>query len=442
MSKIICDICGTAYTETAKQCPICGSVRPGDVQRVTNEVKSDGKVSTGYTYVKGGRFSKSNVKKRSKADNSGKTPSNNSNGQDAKSNRGLVATAIVLLLAIIGVVIYIALRFFAPISDLNNTQGTENNVVISCVDLVLDETEISFDSIGVAKLLNVTVNPENTTDKITYSSEDESIATVSDKGKITAVAEGTTKIVITCGSVVKECVITIQLPEETTLPTVEDTTADATGDTTEDTTEDTTVPDQTVSTDDELRLNRKDITFAYKGESWVLYSGNIAKNLITWTSDNDAIVTFSEGKAVAVGSGMTEVHAEYNGQKVSCIIRCNFTDNSGVVGNGGVSEDGGSTGNGGVSEDGSSSGTVTPVPGAYTIYSPYGKVEDITLKVGESLNLSLKDSAGNVVEATWSSTGSGVSVSGSTIRGEAKTGYAKVIATYNGNGYECIVRVN
>ena len=43
MSKIICDICGTSYPETAKQCPICGCVRPGDVQRVTNEVKSDGK---------------------------------------------------------------------------------------------------------------------------------------------------------------------------------------------------------------------------------------------------------------------------------------------------------------------------------------------------------------------------------------------------------------
>lgn len=441
MSKIICDICGTAYAETAKQCPICGSVRPGDVQRVTNEVKSDGKVSTGYTYVKGGRFSKSNVKKRASGhtpvDNGGKrAPSNKDGGEDTKSNRGLVATAIVLLLAIIGVVIYIALRFFAPISDVgaDNTNNTENNSVVSCTDLVLDETEILFEEIGVAKLLNVTASPENTTDKITYVSQDESIVTVTDKGKVTAVAEGTTKIIITCGDVVKECVVTIQFPEETTLPTVEDTTAD--------TTEDTTVPDETTPTNEDFRLNRKDITFAYKGESWVLYSGSIAKNLITWTSDNEDVVTFKEGKAVAVGSGMTEVHAEYNGQKATCIIRCNFTDNSGVVGNGGVSEDGGSSGNGGISADGGNTGSVTPAPGAYKIYSPYGKVEDITLKVGESLKLSLKDSSGNVVEAKWQSTSSAVSVSGSTIKGAAKTGYAKVIATYNGNGYECIIRVN
>ena len=49
MSKIICDICGTSYPETATQCPICGCVRSGDVQRVTNEVKKDGNDSTGYT---------------------------------------------------------------------------------------------------------------------------------------------------------------------------------------------------------------------------------------------------------------------------------------------------------------------------------------------------------------------------------------------------------
>ena len=27
MSKIICDVCGTRYPETADQCPICGHIR-------------------------------------------------------------------------------------------------------------------------------------------------------------------------------------------------------------------------------------------------------------------------------------------------------------------------------------------------------------------------------------------------------------------------------
>ena len=54
MSKVICDICGTSFPESATQCPICGCVRPAEVVSVpeTEEEK------TGYTYVKGGRFSK------------------------------------------------------------------------------------------------------------------------------------------------------------------------------------------------------------------------------------------------------------------------------------------------------------------------------------------------------------------------------------------------
>ena len=29
MSKIICDVCGTRYPDTAEQCPICGHIRNG-----------------------------------------------------------------------------------------------------------------------------------------------------------------------------------------------------------------------------------------------------------------------------------------------------------------------------------------------------------------------------------------------------------------------------
>ena len=91
-------------------------------------------------------------------------------------------------------------------------------------------------------------------------------------------------------------------------------------------------------------LNRSDITFSKQGESWVVYSGKIAKTDIIWSTDNSNVATIDNGKVVAVGGGTTKIHAEYNGTKVSCIIRCNFTsgsENQGVSGNGGVSEDGG-----------------------------------------------------------------------------------------------------
>ena len=342
MSKIVCDICGTSYAETAKQCPICGSVRPGDAQRVTNEVKKDGTVSTGYTHVKGGRFSKSNVKKRTKAQtgNGSKVAAqNNRNDEDAKSNRGLVLLAIMLLLSIIGVVAYIAVRFFAPISDPNAGNPTDqlgSDINLSCRDMTLDTYAISFDQADIAKLLNVKTTPEKPSEPVTFSSDNESVATVSDKGKITAVAEGTAKITVTCGKVSRECIVTVQFANQDTNPDA--TTPDAS------TPDNTTVPDDTTKPAETLKLNRKEFTLSYKGETWDLYDGSIARNLISWTSGDESVATFKDGKAVAVGNGYTYLYAEYEGQKVSCKVICSFKQSSGVDGNGGVSEDGGGSG--------------------------------------------------------------------------------------------------
>lgn len=446
MSKIICDICGTSYQETAKQCPICGCVRPGDAQRVGDGGSGEGKVSTGYTYVKGGRFSKSNVKKRNKKkaeniDTVEKPEPNETNEPENRSNRGLVITAVVLLLAIIGVVIYITIRFFGPISNPNNGNATTENVGnyedLACTDIALDVETILFEQAGEARLLSVTLSPKNTVDKVTYKSEDPAVATVSDKGNIVAVGEGTTKITVTCGNVTKECIVTCQFIEEST-ETVPESSE--------------TVPESSEAPAVVLKLNREDITFSYKGASWVLYDGSIPKNQITWSSDDESIVTFDNGKAVAVGGGTTYIHAEYEDQKVSCIIRCSFSDSTDIGGNGGVTEDGGIPGNGGVSEDGGSgNGGVTEDGGNndvvdnknYYIYTQYGsKTEDCTITVGESVRFYLKDENGNAVEATWSTNSSALSLSGSTVKGVSKTSYAKVTAVYNGKGYECIVRVN
>ena len=76
MSKIICDVCGTSYPETATQCPICGCVRPTDAVTVNTESASAEVLPKNtYTYVKGGRFSKANVKKRNSANYSAPTES-------------------------------------------------------------------------------------------------------------------------------------------------------------------------------------------------------------------------------------------------------------------------------------------------------------------------------------------------------------------------------
>ncbi|MBR4017314.1 MAG: SH3 domain-containing protein [Oscillospiraceae bacterium] len=395
MNKIVCDICGTSYAESANQCPICGCVHSGDVQRVTNEINSDGKVSTGYTYVKGGRFSKNNVKKRSNGKPVSRrkkqsVASKKSQAEEPKSSRGLVATAIILLLAIIGVVIYICVRIFAPFSkpngdEIKNTSPSDS--IVFCESVMLDVDTVLFEQEGEGKLLNVRLFPEGTTEKVVFMSENPDVATVSDKGMITAVSEGITTVTVKCGNAKTECTVTVQYPEETTLPGNEETT----------------VPEESTEPKEELRLNRKDFTLSYKGDSWVLYSGSIPVEDITWSSDNESVVTFNNGKAVAVGAGSTNIHAEYEGQKVSCIVHCSFSNNnSGVAGNGGVSEDGGS-GNGGNSNI--ITGTVNVNESLNVRSGPGTTFEKVgTLAAGQKVTITETKVAGGM---TWGKISSG-----------------------------------
>ena len=107
MNKIVCYVCGTSYPENATQCPICGYVQTAEASVSANSAEG------GYTYVKGGRFSKANVKKRTQANvQSGQAPvptKKHSTKKAKKSNVGSIILIVVLLLAIFAVVSYIAL---------------------------------------------------------------------------------------------------------------------------------------------------------------------------------------------------------------------------------------------------------------------------------------------------------------------------------------------
>lgn len=462
MSKIVCDICGTSYPETAKQCPICGCVRPGDVQRVTNEVKSDGKVSTGYTYVKGGRFSKSNVKKRRKTGTTrpaaGAPTPRRGKEPEPQSGRGLVIVAIVLLLAIIGVVIYIAVRFFGPtpVPGDENTLPTETKGVqldLSCRGITLDAESVELKAINAEYLLSYKLQPENTTDKVSFHSENPEIATVTEQGKITVLAEGTAKIVIKCGEAEKSFTVVCKLEKQPTLPTKP--TIPSTTPT------DPSNPTTPTTSQGDVRLNRKDMSLFYKGDRWDLYSGSVAKNLVTWTSDNEKVATFVDGVVVAVSGGTTTVHATFGDQKVSCIIRCSFQDNTGgsTGSGGGITEDGGGTTQPTTapttepttepttppttSATEPSTGTTEPSNADYKIYTQWGSDgSDVTIKVGETVVLTLGDGNGNKVNVDWSTTGSGCTVSGSSVTGVTAGDMCTVTASYQGKTYTCIVRIS
>ena len=113
MGKVICEVCGTSYLETANQCPICGCVRSADATTVSTADSINASDSKTYTYVKGGRFSKANVKKRNHAQqvasDSGRPPKepDSPKPSGSKIDKGLTIAVVVLLLAIIAVVAYI-----------------------------------------------------------------------------------------------------------------------------------------------------------------------------------------------------------------------------------------------------------------------------------------------------------------------------------------------
>lgn len=453
MSKIICDVCGTSYPETATQCPICGCVRPGDVQSVAGSTEENSASSSGsYTYVKGGRFSKSNVRKRNRENQNANAENTYENGYEdsyesesdqpenaevegKKGNKGLVITAIVLLVAIIAVIAYVVMHFFgigsfvpkgteestlSPTESSAAAEDTAGDIAVPCESLSLDVHSISLDKLGAARMLYATAEPANTTDEIIYLSSDENVVTVSPAGKVTAIGPGQATITIYCGDASVECVVTCTFEVETTEAT------EATEEDPSTEPSDSDVPDVT------LTLNRSDITFSSKGDSWMLYSGSLSLTQITWSSDDETVATISNGTVVAVGSGTTKVYAEYNGQKVSCIIRCAFNDESasqGVSGSGGnITEDGGST---------------AASSGGYKLYNPYGNADDVSITVGFTFTLKLVDSAGNAVSGvTWSvSNADCCTVSGGTITGVG-AGTATVTATYQGVTYSCIVRVS
>ena len=250
MNKIICDVCGTDYPETAEQCPICGCANAGE-QATADAV--NGQEGAPRSYVKGGRFSKKNVNKRLKEMGVQQSyaepvsipePEYEDDHQDEDqepddeepqgSNLGLVIIVIILLLAIAAVSAYIGITFFglgggkSPILNNNNpttsttapTEEVTEPTNVACTDLALSDVDIYLDTQGATWSLTAEIAPENTTDILSFTSTDESVVKVDPvTGLVTAVGNGEASIIATCGDVVRECPVKCEFEEVTEAPT-------------------------------------------------------------------------------------------------------------------------------------------------------------------------------------------------------------------------------
>ena len=143
----------------------------------------------------------------------------------------------------------------------------------------LDKTNMSV-CIGNTDQLAATTYPENQT--VTWSSSDESVATVSASGVVTGVSEGTATITATYDGCSESCEVTVKK---------------------------------------KLSLN-KNITSIYVGNTEQLTATTYPENqTVTWESSNESVATVNaNGVVTGVSAGTATITATYDGSSESCVV--------------------------------------------------------------------------------------------------------------------------
>lgn len=334
MSKIICDVCGTSYQDSAMQCPICGCARPIEMN---TEPDSDGTAlirSEKYTYVKGGRFSRANVQKRNRNmlhNDINETHETETDFapliKNSTGDKGLVVAVCALLLAIVAVVIYIVVHFFSPaegngsastMPQLTNAPNTTVTTTadsvskdIPCDELTLSLSEVTLLSAGDNYTIEPILNPADTTNEVLFTTDDESVASVSQSGEVTAIASGDTIIKVICGDKTAQLHVICSFEEEPSQESQEPTV------------ESTSEPTGVVGTfKAPYKINKTDVSISV-GESFQLKLTDATGEIIpvTWSATIEDICSIDGVVITGAMKGKTEVSVTYDGETYTCIVR-------------------------------------------------------------------------------------------------------------------------
>lgn len=310
MSKVICDVCGTSYPDTATQCPICGFVCASAKQGSSGEASDKTDVG-GYTHVKGGRFSKNNVRKRNggatPVRRSGKQSNKNGSNRSDSGNKGLIIAAAVLALAIVAVVIFITLRYFVipeneskqsvPTGKVNTNNSQNVSTEVACSRIYPSKDNVKLNKEKLSETIDITVEPKDCTNQqIKIKSIDKAdIVSAEIEGKsvkLTAIGHGTAVVTINCGEV--ECIISV-----------------------------------TCEIDEILTLTEENVLLTFAGQKISIYPDNIKRDEISWRIDAEKVAKVSNGVVEALGEGKAVVTATYKGQTVTCNIEVKFEEPTG-----------------------------------------------------------------------------------------------------------------
>lgn len=292
MNKIVCDICGSSYSDTEAQCPICGTARSEEGKPVVETTMEASSAKTG-------KYSKTNSEKPASARKSS-TEKSGGKKNDASSNKAMIAVVAVLLLAIVAVIVVIAVRMMGnndkPDATKPSTTVSGKKEEIECEKLVfvnaIDGT-LSFAELTESFTFEIKTEPENCTEKITFKSADPSVAKVDKNGKITPVANGETTVSVSCGEA-EPIVVTVKV----------------------------SLPDPTLN----LELAYEDVSWKPGNPTLKLYNGKIEVDKITWKSSDDTIATVKNGEITALKNGTVTITATYGEQVKTCKVHISGMD--------------------------------------------------------------------------------------------------------------------
>ncbi len=367
MSKVICDICGTTYQDTADSCPICGSPKEFSVEELEGAAPQEEEAAAKAKAGRAGSqrrnrevfdYDAVNVKDDEDDDE------DLDDEEDAyieeedkpKSNTFLVILLTILIILLLAASGFIFLRYIMPNLPGNEettpstaqTQPTEQTTettvpTVPCQSLVVvNDTTPELCEEGQQWLLHVKFLPEDTTDTVTYISGDESVVTVSEDGRVTVVGEGQTIVRIICGTQMVEYPIVVDyslaIPETTVSETIPEMEVDPTGEVTgateaTDATESTEATDGAGETteatepskapsDVTLKLGKSDITLGVGIQYQMPLNCDLKPEDIEWSIEHTYIARVDDkGNITTVGVGTTMLTAKYGDQEVQCWIR-------------------------------------------------------------------------------------------------------------------------
>lgn len=170
------------------------------------------------------------------------------------------------------------------------------NTSVDCESLTLSETSITLTDKSQHDI-TATVTPDTCTYEVSWSSENDEIVTIDNGGHMTAVANGTTNIIATCGSQTATCSVTVSIEEISCTS---------------------------------IQLSSDTLTFTESGSQTLTYTvtPENTTDTVSWLSDNESVAIVTDGVVTAVGNGSCVITASCGSYSDTCSIEVSGIEES------------------------------------------------------------------------------------------------------------------